>query len=160
MEENNLLYTDPNLTYNIQIKYIKLKENAIEPTRGSAAAAGYDLYAAIEDSIVIPAHSTVKIGTGLAFALPEGTFTAIFARSGLATKQGLRPANCVGVCDSDYRGEYIVALHNDTDNEQTINPGDRIAQMVLMSYLPMTFQQTDSLNETERGQNGFGSTGV
>lgn len=160
MEENNLLYTDPNLTYNIQIKYIKLKENAIEPTRGSAAAAGYDLYAAIEDSIVIPAHSTVKIGTGLAFALPEGTFTAIFARSGLATKQGLRPANCVGVCDSDYRGEYIVALHNDTDNEQTINPGDRIAQMVLMSYLPMTFQQTDSLDETERGQNGFGSTGV
>lgn len=160
MEENNLLYTDPNLTYNIQIKYIKLKENAIEPTRGSAAAAGYDLYAAIEDSIAIPAHSTVKIGAGLAFALPEGTFAAIFARSGLATKQGLRPANCVGVCDSDYRGEYIVALHNDTDNEQTINPGDRIAQMVLMSYLPMTFQQTNSLDETERGQNGFGSTGV
>lgn len=160
MEENNLLYTDPNLTYNIQIKYTKLKENAIEPTRGSAAAAGYDLYAAIEDSIAIPAHLTVKIGTGLAFALPEGTFAAIFARSGLATKQGLRPANCVGVCDSDYRGEYIVALHNDTDNEQTINPGDRIAQMVLMSYLPMTFQQTDSLDETERGQNGFGSTGV
>ena len=154
---NNNIYQGINM---FNIKYTKLKEDAIEPTRGSAAAAGYDLYAAIEDSIAIPAHSTVKIGTGLAFALPEGTFAAIFARSGLATKQGLRPANCVGVCDSDYRGEYIVALHNDTDNEQTINPGDRIAQMVLMSYLPMTFQQTDSLDETERGQNGFGSTGV
>ena len=154
---NNNIYQVINM---LNIKYTKLKENAIEPTRGSAAAAGYDLYAAIEDSITIPAHSTVKIGTGLAFALPEGTFAAIFARSGLATKQGLRPANCVGVCDSDYRGEYIVALHNDTDNEQTINPGDRIAQMVLMSYLPMTFQQTDSLDKTERGQNGFGSTGV
>lgn len=142
------------------IKYTKLNEYAQEPTRGSAAAAGYDLYAAISDPITIPAHSTVKIGTGLAFALPEGTFAAIFARSGLATKQGLRPANCVGVCDSDYRGEYIVALHNDTDKEQTINPGDRIAQMILMSYLPMTFQQMDSLDKTERGQNGFGSTGV
>lgn len=154
---NNNLYQ---VIHMLNIKYTKLKENAIEPTRGSAAAAGYDLYAAIKDSIAIPAHSTVKIGTGLAFALPEGTFAAIFARSGLATKQGLRPANCVGICDSDYRGEYIVALHNDTDNEQTINPGDRIAQMVLMSYLPMIFQQTDSLDETERGQNGFGSTGV
>ena len=142
------------------IKYTKINEYAQEPTRGSAAAAGYDLYAAIKDSIAIPAHSTIKIGTGLAFALPEGTFAAIFARSGLATKQGLRPANCVGVCDSDYRGEYIVALHNDTDNEQTINPGDRIAQMILMSYLPMTFEEVENLDETERGQGGFGSTGV
>ena len=81
---------------NIQIKYTKLNEYAQEPTRGSAAAAGYDLYAAISDSVVIPAHSTIKIGTGLAFALPDNTFAAIFARSGLATKQGLRPANCVG----------------------------------------------------------------
>lgn len=142
------------------IKYTKLNECAQEPTRGSAAAAGYDLYAAINDSITIPAHTTVKIGTGLAFALPNSTFAAIFARSGLATKQGLRPANCVGVCDSDYRGEYIVALHNDTDNEQTINPGDRIAQMVLMPYIPMLFKQVESLDETERGENGFGSTGV
>lgn len=145
---------------NIQIKYIKLNKYAQEPTRGSAAAAGYDLYAAISDPIVIPAHSTVKIGTGLAFALPDNTFAAIFARSGLATKQGLRPANCVGVCDSDYRGEYIVALHNDTDNEQTINPGDRIAQMILMPYIPMLFEEVESLDETERGEGGFGSTGV
>ena len=142
------------------IKYTKLNEYAKEPTRGSAAAAGYDLYAAIGNPMVIPAHSTIKIGTGLAFALPESSFAAIFARSGLATKQGLRPANCVGVCDSDYRGEYIVALHNDTDKEQTINPGDRIAQMILMSYIPMSFEEVKSLDETERGQGGFGSTGV
>lgn len=143
-----------------KIKYKKLNEYAKEPTRGSAAAAGYDLYAAINNPITIPAHSTVKIGTGLGFALPDNTFAAIFARSGLATKQGLRPANCVGVCDSDYRGEYIVALHNDTDNEQNINPGDRIAQMVLMPYIPMTFEEVENLDETERGQSGFGSTGV
>ena len=142
------------------IEYTKLNEYAKEPTRGSAAAAGYDLYAAISDPISIPPHTTVKIGTGLAFALPDSTFAAIFARSGLATKQGLRPANCVGVCDSDYRGEYIVALHNDTDNEQTINPGDRIAQMVLMPYIQMMFKEVESLDKTERGEGGFGSTGV
>ena len=142
------------------IKYTKLNEYAQEPTRGSAAAAGYDLYAAIKDPVKIPAHSTVKIGTGLAFALPNNTFAAIFARSGLATKEGLRPANCVGVCDSDYRGEYIVALHNDTDSEKFINPGERIAQMVLMPYIPMMFKEVESLDETERGKGGFGSTGV
>lgn len=142
------------------IKYTKLNEYAQEPTRGSAAAAGYDLYAAIKDPVKIPAHSTVKIGTGLAFALPNNTFVAIFARSGLATKEGLRPANCVGVCDSDYRGEYIVALHNDTDSEKFINPGERIAQMVLMPYIPMMFEEVKSLDETERGEGGFGSTGV
>ena len=142
------------------IKYTKLNEYAQEPTRGSAAAAGYDLYAAINDSVTIPAHSTVKIGTGLAFALPDNTFAAIFARSGLATKQGLRPANCVGVCDSDYRGEYIVAVHNDTDEEKVIEPNERIAQMVLMPYIPMMFEEVESLDETERGEGGFGSTGV
>ena len=142
------------------IKYTKLNEYAQEPTRGSAAAAGYDLYAAIKDPVKIPAHSTVKIGTGLAFALPNNTFAAIFARSGLATKEGLRPANCVGVCDSDYRGEYIVALHNDTDSEKFINPGERIAQMVLMPYIPMMFEEVESLDKTERGEGGFGSTGV
>lgn len=144
----------------IEIKYIKLNNYAKEPTRGSSFAAGYDLYAAIPEAIVIPAHSTVKIGTGLAFELPNLTFAAIFARSGLATKQGLRPANCVGICDSDYRGPYIIALHNDTDIEQIINPGDRIAQMVLMPYIPMLFKEVESLSNTERGEGGFGSTGV
>jgi len=142
------------------IKYTKLNEYAQEPTRGSAAAAGYDLYAAIESPIAIPAHSTIKIGTGLAFELPEYTFGAIFARSGLATKQGLRPANCVGVIDSDYRGEVMIALHNDTNEEKIIEPNDRIAQMVLMPYIPIMFEEVGSLEATERGEGGFGSTGV
>lgn len=142
------------------IKYTKLNEYAHEPTRGSAEAAGYDLYAAIKEPVIIGPHMTIPIGTGLSFALPKNTFAAIFARSGLATRQGLRPANCVGICDSDYRGEYTVALHNDTGSPQTIHPGDRIAQMVLMPYIPMLFDEVESLDETERGQNGFGSTGV
>ena len=91
--------------------------------------------------------------------MPDGTFAAIFARSGLATKEGLRPANCVGVCDSDYRGNYIVALHNDIDETKLISPGDRIAQMVLLPYIPMLFEEVDELDETERGEGGFGSTG-
>lgn len=143
----------------MEIKIKKLYDDAIIPTRGSEYAAGYDLYAAIENNITVPAHSTEKIGTGLSFELPDETFAAIFARSGLATKQGLRPANCVGVCDSDYRGEYIVAIHNDTDEDKIIEPGERIAQMILMPYIPMTFVETDELSESERGQDGFGSTG-
>ena len=142
------------------IKYTKLNELAHEPTRGSEYAAGYDLYAAIDEIISIPAHTTIKVGTGLSFELPNNTFAAIYARSGLATKQGLRPANCVGVCDSDYRGEYIVALHNDTNTVQVINPGDRIAQMVLLPYISMTFEEVESLDETARGAGGFGSTGA
>jgi len=141
------------------IKYKKLNELAKEPSRGSAAAAGYDLYAATNEATPVPAHSTVKIGTGLSFELPENTFAAIFARSGLATKQGLRPANCVGVCDSDYRGEYIVAIHNDTDEDKVIESGDRIAQMILLPYIEMTFEETTELSDTDRGEGGFGSTG-
>lgn len=143
----------------MEIKVKKLNDKATLPTRGSEYAAGYDLYAAIENNITVPAHSTEKIGTGLSFELPDETFAAIFARSGLATKQGLRPANCVGVCDSDYRGEYIVAIHNDTDEDKVIGPGERIAQMILMPYIPMTFVETDELSESGRGQDGFGSTG-
>ena len=144
----------------MEINIKLLNENAKVPTRGSEYAAGYDLYAATDYDIEIAPHSTVKIGTGISVELPNGTFGAIFARSGLATKKGLRPANCVGACDSDYRGEYIVALHNDTDNEQTINPGDRIAQMILMPYIPMLFEEVESLDKTERGDGGFGSTGI
>lgn len=141
-----------------QIKIKKLKENAILPTYGSEKAAGADLYACIDKPIGILPHGTGKIGTGLAMELPEGYFGAIFARSGLATKQGLRPANCVGVCDEDYRGEYIVALHNDTDEIQTIQPNERIAQLVLLPYIQCDFVE-DELSETERGDGGFGSTG-
>ena len=138
----------------------KLRENATLPTRGSAQAAGYDLYACIEGgSVTIAPHSTEKIGTGLAIAVPDGYFGAIFARSGLAAKQGLRPANCVGVADSDYRGEYIVALHNDTDEPRTVAAGERIAQLVVMPYLSVEFTEVADLDETERGAGGFGSTG-
>lgn len=145
--------------FDLEIQYKKLNNLAKEPTRGSAAAAGYDLYAATAEDITIPPHQTVKIGTGLSFELPESTFGAIFARSGLATKQGLRPANAVGVCDSDYRGEYIVALHNDSEEVQIVKSGDRIAQLILLPYIPMMFKEVDTLDETGRGAGGFGSTG-
>ena len=140
------------------IKVKKLKPEAVLPVRGSEYAAGYDLCACIEQPITIGPHNTQKVGTGLSIELPIGTFGAIFARSGLATKRGLRPANCVGVCDSDYRGEYIVALHNDTDTYQTIKPGDRIAQLVVMQFEELEFTE-DNLSDTERGEGGFGSTG-
>lgn len=143
----------------VQIK--KLRGNAVLPVRGSAFAAGYDLCACLEgdETVIIPPHHTVKIGTGLAFALPEGTFGAVFARSGLASKQDLRPANCVGVVDSDYRGECFIALHNDGTQERTIRHGDRIAQLVLLPFLSMEFEEVDALSETVRGEGGFGSTG-
>lgn len=136
-----------------------LNNMAITPSRGSEQAAGYDLYAAIPHAVVIKPHTTEKIGTGLAFALPDNTFGGIFARSGLATKKGLRPANCVGVIDSDYRGEAIVALHNDSDEDRIVEPGERIAQFVLLPYIPMTFEEVDELDETKRGAGGFNSTG-
>jgi dUTP pyrophosphatase len=137
----------------------KLNPNAIIPTRGSEYAAGYDLYACSEIAIDIAPHSTVKVGTGLAVEIPHGYFGAIFARSGLATKRGLRPANCVGVCDEDYRGEYIVALHNDTDEFMSIEPHERIAQLIVMPYLSVEFNEVSELSDTERGSGGFGSTG-
>ena len=142
----------------IQIK--KLKESAIIPTSGSSFAAGYDLYACIDEDIHIPSGETVKIGTGLSIAVPNGYFGAVFARSGLATKKGLRPANAVGVCDSDYRGEYIVALHNDSNEEQVVGVGERIAQLVVIPFLSVNFIETEKLEETERGTGGFGSTGT
>ena len=138
----------------------RLKEKAVIPTRGSQYAAGYDLYACLEEEkIEIAPHTTVKIGTGLSIAVPNGYFGAIFARSGLAAKSGLRPANCVGVADADYRGEYIVALHNDSDETRTVCDGDRIAQLVIMPFLEVDFVETEALDETIRGDGGFGSTG-
>ena len=142
---------------NINVK--KLNDLAKLPTRGSEYAAGYDLYAATSHNIEIQPHTTVKIGTGLSFELPQGTFAAIFPRSGIATKRGLRPANCVGVCDSDYRGEYIVALHNDTNEMQSIEPGERIAQMILLPYIEISFNEVEELSNTIRGDGGFGSSG-
>ncbi len=144
----------------MKINIKRLRNDAILPTRGSVAAAGYDLYACLDTTkITVSPHSTQKIGTGIAVAIPDGYFGAIFARSGLAAKSGLRPANCVGVADSDYRGEYIVALHNDTDEPKTVENGERIAQLVIMPFLSAEFNEVEELDSTERGSGGFGSTG-
>ena len=144
----------------MNIKFKKLNDKAIVPTRGSKFSAGYDLHANIDSVLNIEPHTTAKVGTGLSFELPEGTFGAIFARSGLATKRGLRPANCVGVCDSDYRGEYIVAIHNDSDKTMSIEPQERIAQLIIMEYPMVTLTEVEELSDTERGAGGFGSTGT
>lgn len=142
----------------MEIKIKRLYEDSIIPTRGSEYAAGYDLYA--HEGAIIKPHETAKIGTGVAIQPPKDTFGAVFARSGLATKQGLRPANCVGVCDYDYTGEYIVALHNDSNEERTVEAGERIGQVVFIPYINVSFVEVDELEETERGDGGFGSTGV
>lgn len=142
----------------MEIKIKRLYEDSIIPTRGSEYAAGYDLYA--HEGATIKPHETAKIGTGVAIQPPKDTFGAVFARSGLATKQGLRPANCVGVCDYDYTGEYIVALHNDSNEERTVEAGERIGQVVFIPYINVSFVEVDELEETERGDGGFGSTGV
>ena len=144
----------------MEVKIKKLNPEAILPRRGSAQAAGYDLFACLpEGEITLRPGETRRISLGLALALPEGYFGAVFARSGLATRQGLRPANCVGVVDSDYRGENMVPLHNDSAVPQTIRHGDRVAQMVVLPYLAVDFTEVEELDETERGEGGFGSTG-
>ncbi len=143
----------------MKILFKKLRDDAAMPTRGSASAAGYDLRACMDAPVTIAPGETEMIGTGISVAVPEGYFGAVFARSGLASKQGLRPANCVGVCDSDYRGEYTVAIHNDSALPREIKPGDRIAQLVVIPYLALEFEQVEELDETARGAGGFGSTG-
>lgn len=143
----------------MDVRIKRLNDLAKIPTRGSKFSAGYDLYAATNYDIQIPPHSTVKIGTGLAMDLPYGYFGAIFARSGIATKRGLRPANCVGVCDFDYKGEYIVAVHNDSNETMTVLAGERIAQLILLPYQDIDFIEVDELAKTDRGDGGFGHTG-
>lgn len=137
----------------------KLRSNAQLPTYGSAYAAGADLYACLDAPVVIQPHTTQFIPTGLAMELPVGWAGMVFARSGMASKRSLAPANKVGVIDCDYRGELTVALHNHGDAEQTVEPGERIAQLVIMPYLTAAFVETDTLSQTVRGEGGFGSTG-
>ncbi len=137
----------------------KLSEMAVIPKRGSDYAAGYDLCAAIAEEWNLLPHETKLVPTGLAVAIPSGYFGGVFARSGLASKEGLRPANCVGVIDADYRGEVMVSLHNDGEQMKTIVPGQRIAQLVILPFLEAVFQEEDELTETNRGDAGFGSTG-
>ena len=143
----------------MKINIKKLTETAITPERGSAYAAGYDLFADIQEDIVIEPHKTFLVPTGLVMEIPEGYWGGIFARSGLAAKEGLRPANCVGVIDADYRGEIKVALHNDCDMARKITVGQKVAQMVIVPFLTVEFEEVAELNDTVRGAGGFGSTG-
>ena len=137
----------------------KLNENAIIPSYGTEYSAGFDLYSVSNEEITINQPETVFIGTGLAMEIPIGYGGFIFARSGLSTKKGLAPVNKVGIIDADYRGEIMVALYNQTDESKTIDAYERIAQMVIMPFITANFIETNELSETERGNNGFGSTG-
>lgn len=159
----------------MKIEIQKLTDTAKIPTRGSEYAAGYDLYVDTRSTpglndyrddfrknqgiIFIPPHTNAKLSTGISVAIPKGYFGAIFARSGLASKQGLRPANCVGVIDADYRGPVMVALHNDSNITAQVNDGERIAQLVILPCQDIEFEEVDTLDTTDRGSGGFGSTG-
>ena len=145
------------MQYDVRIK--KLRENAVVPTYGSEFAAGADLYAAVEESVTIAPSETKLIPTGIAMEIPVGYAGFIYARSGLASKKGLAPANKVGVVDVDYRGEVMVALHNHGTVEQTIEAGERIAQMVIAPFITANFIESETLEDTVRGAGGFGSTG-
>ena len=145
------------LSANVNVK--KLRENATIPTYGSEYAAGADLYACIEEKLEFSPGETKLVPTGLAMEIPAGYAGLIYARSGLATKKGLAPANKVGVVDADYRGEIMVALHNHSNEQKTIEPNERIAQLVITPYLTAQFEQANELSDTVRGEGGFGSTG-
>ncbi|MBQ3252341.1 MAG: dUTP diphosphatase [Oscillospiraceae bacterium] len=141
------------------IRVKKLKENAILPTYGSQEAAGADLYACLDTDLVIPAGTSAFVPTGLAMEIPKGCAGLIYARSGMACKRGLAPANKVGVIDSDYRGEFMVVLHNHGNQTQTVCHGERIAQLVITPVFTPVYEAVDSLSDTNRAAGGFGSTG-
>lgn len=141
----------------MEIKLKKLDDRAVIPTRGSSAAAGLDLYAM--DAVTVEAGETVLVHTGIALAIPEGYAGFIYARSGIATKRGLAPANKVGVIDADYRGEIMVALHNHSAVAQAVDAGERVAQLVVAPFLSVELVLAESLDDTERASGGFGSTG-
>ena len=143
----------------IDLRIKKLRDNAQMPTYGSEWAAGADIYAAIDEAVIIQPGETKFIPTGLAFEIPEGYAGFMHARSGLASKRGLAPANKVGVIDADYRGEVMVALHNHGKEAQTVEAGERIAQMIIAPFITANFIFSDELDDTVRGAGGFGSTG-
>lgn len=144
----------------VSVKIKKLSPDAILPKYGTPYAAGADLYACMdEDVLVIESGETKFVHTGLSIELPEGTVGLVYARSGLASKRGIAPANKVGVVDSDYRGEIMVAMHNHSLLPQSIEKGERVAQLVVAPYLTADFEEVDELAESERGISGFGSTG-
>ena len=143
----------------MKINIKKLSETAKLPERGSAFAAGYDLFADLKEAVEIAPKQTLMINTGVAMEIPEGYWGGIFARSGLSSKEGLRPANCVGVVDADYRGPICVALHNDSEVVRTVVPGQKVAQLVVVPFLTVEFEEVAELSDTVRGISGFGSTG-
>lgn len=145
------------LSANVNVK--KLRDNATLPTYGSEYAAGADLYACIDEATKFAPGETKMIPTGLAMEIPAGYAGLIYARSGLATKKGLAPANKVGVVDADYRGEIMVSLHNHSNEVKSIEPNERIAQLVITPYLTAHFEVAKELSDTVRGEGGFGSTG-
>lgn len=143
----------------MKVNFKKLDERAKMPTYGSKYAAGADLYAVTDGEVTVMPNETKFIGTGIAVELPAGTVGLVYARSGMACKRGLAPANKVGVIDCDYRGEIKVALHNHGTEPQTFSCGERIAQMVVAPYIPVEYAEVDELSDTVRGAGGFGSTG-
>ena len=143
----------------MQVKIKILNENATIPAYGTEFSAGADIYAMRGESVIVPPHGTVLIHTGFAAEIPQGYVGLIFARSGMATKRHLAPANKVGVIDSDYRGEFMVSLHNHSDAPATVEGGERIAQLVIVPYIQAEFCPVADLSETGRGAGGFGSTG-
>ena len=144
--------------YNVRIK--KLNENAIIPTYGSPFAAGADLYACTDGKVEIAPHETKLVHTGVAMEIPTGFAGLIYARSGIASKRGLAPANKVGVIDSDYRGEIMVTLHNHSEKVAEVEPYERIAQLAIVPFLKAEFEEAEELTDTIRGEGGFGSTGT
>ncbi len=142
------------------VRVKKLSPHAVLPHRATPEAAGADLHACLEEPVTIQPGETVKIGTGLAIETPPGYAAFLYGRSGLGVKHGIAPANCVGVCDADYRGEVIIGLHNHSPEAFTIQPGDRIAQVVIAPVLCAVFEETGTLSPTQRGEGGFGSTGI
>lgn len=145
------------LSENVSVK--KLRDTAVIPTYGSEYAAGADLYACIDEIVEFEPGETKMVPTGIAMEIPAGYAGLIYARSGLATRKGLAPANKVGVVDADYRGEIMVSLHNHSTENQAIEPNERIAQLVITPYLTAHFEEKSELSDTVRGTGGFGSTG-
>ncbi len=143
---------------NIPVK--KLRDNAILPAYATACSAGADLYACVDEPVTIRSHFTEMIPLGFSMAIPQGWVGLIFARSGIASKRDLAPANKVGVVDADYRGEWFIPMHNHGRGLQVVYPGDRIAQLVIVPCMTAAFTEVDELDETERGAGGFGSTGT
>ena len=151
-------YKENFMEYNVNIK--KLRNDAVIPTYGSQYAAGADLYACLDEPLTIEPGQTILVHTGIALEVPVGYAGLIYARSGLASKKGLAPANKVGVVDADYRGEVMVALHNHSTVAAKIEPAERIAQLVITPYATAIFHEVDELSDTVRGEGGFGSTGT